>query len=365
VLAGCTTETKAPPRPHARSNRPYSPPPLVFGGDSKALKQTAIIPTLDSPMPGGKNVVWCASFPMAWDRLKQDVVHEPIRVANAEAVAGRLNKAAVNGSDLPDGSYYAAAGLEKDGIAERIRREMRERFQKEPTDLNNKSAAILAYSYLRAAVPFTLPFFENDEKFQFTDGGGKKTKVSSFGLRPKDESDYRELRNQVEILYVRPRDEWQPKEFVLDLCRDSQPNQVLVVYLPKKATLSEMLNDMKTKIAENRPDESDRRLGSNSDLLIPALNFKVSHHFTELEGPDKRLLNAGFRELWLDSAIQAIDFRLDRSGVELEAKSHAVFSAIQPAFVLDHPFLIVVKKRGAEHPFFAMWVDNAELLCKP
>ncbi len=34
-------------------------------------------------------------------------------------------------------------------------------------------------------------------------------------------------------------------------------------------------------------------------------------------------------------------------------------------FVCDHPFLIVVKKRGAKRPFFVMWVDNAELLCKP
>jgi hypothetical protein len=23
-----------------------------------------------------------------------------------------------------------------------------------------------------------------------------------------------------------------------------------------------------------------------------------------------------------------------------------------------------MKKRGAQHPFFVMWVDNAELLCK-
>ena len=102
----------------------------------------------------------------------------------------------------PTGSYYAAAGFAKDGIAEKIRREMQERFQKEPTDLDDKGAVILAYAYLRASVPFTLPFFENDEEFQFTDGHGQKTRVSSFGLRPKDESDYRDLRDQVEVLYL-------------------------------------------------------------------------------------------------------------------------------------------------------------------
>jgi hypothetical protein len=28
------------------------------------------------------------------------------------------------------------------------------------------------------------------------------------------------------------------------------------------------------------------------------------------------------------------------------------------------PFFLYMKKRGAKHPFFVMWVDNAELLIK-
>jgi len=81
---------------------------------------------------------------------------------------------------------------------------------------------------------------------------------------------------------------------------------------------------------------------------------------------DKQLLNAKFRGLWLKTALQTIDFRLDRSGVELQSEAAvAVASAAEPNFIFDRPFLIVVKKRGAERPFFVMWVDNAELLCKP
>ena len=50
------------------------PTALAFDGDSKSLKQSVIIPTLDTPIPEGKNVIWCASFQMAWDRLKNDVI---------------------------------------------------------------------------------------------------------------------------------------------------------------------------------------------------------------------------------------------------------------------------------------------------
>ena len=33
-------------------------------------------------------------------------------------------------------------------------------------------------------------------------------------------------------------------------------------------------------------------------------------------------------------------------------------------YFFNKPFLVYMKKRGAKHPFFVMWVDNAELLEK-
>jgi len=33
-------------------------------------------------------------------------------------------------------------------------------------------------------------------------------------------------------------------------------------------------------------------------------------------------------------------------------------------FIGDGPFLVYLKKRGAALPYFVMWVDNDELLCK-
>jgi hypothetical protein len=362
VVCGCNSRPKTP---HPRSNRPYTAPPVAFDGDSKGLKQSIIIPTLDTPMPEGKSVIWCATFQMAWNRLKDDVIGEPVQIANAEAVAERLIKAVVADNDLPDGSYYAAAGFTKDGIARKIRREMQERFQKEPTDLDDKGAVILAYAYLRASVPFTLPFFDNDEEFDFKDGHGQKTRVSSFGLREKDESNYLDLRDQVEVLYRKRGEMWGPTEFALDLCRDSNPNQVILACIPRKGTIQATLKDLERKIADGRPGEDERRLHTNSTLLIPNLNWNISHNFVELEGMDKQLLNAKFRGLWLGTALQTIDFRLDRSGVELQSESHAIYKGLDPNFIFDRPFLIVVKKRGAERPFFVMWVDNAELLCKP
>lgn len=47
---------------------------VALAQDAKAPgtghEDTVVTPTLDSPMVAGKNMVWCATFQMAWDELR-------------------------------------------------------------------------------------------------------------------------------------------------------------------------------------------------------------------------------------------------------------------------------------------------------
>src|SRR5262249_6816697 len=110
----------------------YTPPPLSFDGASDQLKQTAIVPTLDSPIPDGKSAAWCDSFQLAWNRLKDDVAKGPIQLANAQSIADRLNRADQSEKDVDRDAVYAAAGLAKDGIVERIQADMARQFPNVP-----------------------------------------------------------------------------------------------------------------------------------------------------------------------------------------------------------------------------------------
>jgi hypothetical protein len=64
----------------------------------------------------------------------------------------------------------------------------------------------------------------------------------------------------------------------------------------------------------------------------------------------------------ITESLQTIEFRLDRSGATVQSEALFVIEAEPREFVFDGPFLVYMQNRGAEHPFFAMWVDNAELL---
>jgi hypothetical protein len=333
---------------------------------STSLRETVIVPTLDSPLPEGKSAIWCASFQLAWDRLKKDVADGPVEVQNAEAVAARLNAAEFPEGNLDPTTFYAAAGLARDDIPRRITTEMKQRFPAGPTpELNPAAEGAVAYAYLRAGVKYSYPYFDNDEAFTFTDQAGKQTRVRSFGIRKKDDYAYRRLRDQVKVLYC-PQDaimsEKEIEEFVVDPCKDSQPHQLVLARVDRKATLAATLADVEKKIKDQPTTDFTSRLHPRDTLLVPGMSWRISHHFAELEGKDRRLLNAPLQGLYLDTALQTIDFRMDRGGAELAAQAKFYVKPGASYFEFNRPFLVLMKKRGGKQPFFVLWVENAELM---
>ena len=352
---------------------PYYPPAVAFEGESKDLQATVIIPTLDTPLPEHKNVVWCGTMQLAWNRLGTDVLHGPPDLEGADAVVKRLNTAPLRDDDLATKSFFVTAGYVKDGIVDQIKKEIQVQFQRDVRlESPAEPGAIIAYSYLQSHIAFSIPFFENDEPLTFTDSSGKETVVSSFGIRRKDGDAFHELRKQVEVLYVKENslDFMRPDEFILDLCHNSETDQLVVAYVPPQPTLAETIEDVNQKIREVREklteSQIDRQmLGSNDVLLVPNMNWMIDHRFSELEGPEHSFKNTGFEGNYVDTAAQMIRFQLDRCGAELasEAKLHA--KSTRMFLIFNRPFLLFMRKRGQEQPFFAVWVDNAELLSKP
>jgi hypothetical protein len=109
-------------------------------------------------------------------------------------------------------------------------------------------------------------------------------------------------------------------------------------------------------------EEHLHKFGPNDVLLVPNIFWKIFHHFSELEG--KSFGNRRFKGYLLAEASQMIQFKLDRSGAELKSEAKMVAAPTPSHYLFNKPFLIYMKKRGAEHPFFVMWVDNVELLSK-
>lgn len=348
--------------------REYAGKTRTFSASSESLQRTVIVATLDSPCPAGRNVIWCSSFQLAWNEIRDNVIAAPLDVVGAEELADRLNKAPHRAGDLEPGSCYAAGGWISDGIVERIEKEMGVRFpRRELPDFSHfeDMGGILAYSYLTANVPFRYPFRQIDEGFTFTDSQGVETLVSGFGLWEAFLSRYENIREQVEVLYVLPEDPKYflgTKEYALDLCRHSKPYQVVVAVVQPKGSLGETYEHIQRgmeQFEKQRDYNHARWLQGGDDLRVPEMFWRIDHQFTELIG--RTIANVGMP---IVEAMQTIEFRLDRSGAVLESEAFMAIAAEPRDFHFHRPFLIYMKKRDAQRPFFVMWVDNAELLVR-
>lgn len=182
----------------------YSPPPLAFSGNSSDLKQTVIVPTLDTRIPPGKSAIWCGSFHLAWNAMKDTIVKEPIRLSNAQPIVDELNASPFSAGDLDAGTYYAAAGPLTDEFVQSAKRNVRKRYPRlSPSldGLHSASDGLLAFAALEVASRFTMPYLQNPDPLEFTDSAGNSTKLSSFGVLSKyDGRSSIELRKQPAVL---------------------------------------------------------------------------------------------------------------------------------------------------------------------
>lgn len=359
LAAGLVYWLWPPAKPNAAEE-----PERVFSGSTDRLQATTVVPALEAPIPEGKSAIWCISLKLAWDRLEENIVKEPIRLSGAQQVADWLNQpGGPSADDVNAGEVFALAGPTNDDIAGKIKASLDKRFPDHTMPpIKGIPGGYVACGYLRANVRYTYQFFNNREWLVFTQADGRQVRVRSFGLPQFSKASpiQGECRSQVAVLFR------EGGQFALDLSDASRPNQLILAKVSRRDTLAATLSELNEKLAKSQP----KPLPASATLLVPNANWRVEHHFRELEGSGFQ--NPGMAGRHLVLAFQFVDFKMDRFGAAVESgailgsdNGHTPAPDPNPDhYYFDRPFLIVLKKRGAKHPFFVMWVDNAELLCK-
>jgi len=91
-------------------------------------ERTAISPHLEAQIDSTKNMLYCASFQIAWDKMCKQVIKEDIRLQGNPLTAQQLNRQSLSNSDISSGSYVAEAGAYSKELVERINRELQEKL---------------------------------------------------------------------------------------------------------------------------------------------------------------------------------------------------------------------------------------------
>jgi len=148
--------------------------------------------------------------------------------------------------------------------------------------------------------------------------------------------------------------------FVVKLKSESENDELVLALIKPKKSLPDTVNYVSGIISK----ESPLKLSKDDKLAIPVINFNILKSYDELI--DKKLLNAGFSEYIIAKALQSIKFRLDEKGAVLKSEAKIGLkqaSSNKPKMlVFNEPFLLYLKEKDADYPYFAMWVNNTELL---
>ncbi|MHC1684535.1 MAG: hypothetical protein AB6733_16595 [Clostridiaceae bacterium] len=318
--------------------------------------QTKVYGVLNVPMEKN-NMIWCGTFQLAWNELKDNMIKQDIKIKDENKLSTELNKKAFTKDYLSEKDYIAMVGYNKDGIVEKINTTLKEKFNegdkwKVETVLTSPDD-ILAYSFLKKNVEFETAFEKIEDGLDFSG-----SKVKAFGIDKTLDAELKDkLMGQVKILnYVND------DNFIVSLKGKSENDEIILAKIPEKDTFENTLNYALT-------NSNDEISFEDADTLkVPMLDFDINKRFTELE--NKKVENKGFEDYTISSAIQRIEFTLTEKGAELKSKAEmGLMKSAMPSnepknLILDKPFLLYMKEKGDKKPYFAIWVNNSDLMIK-
>ncbi len=320
---------------------------------------TIITPHMGDNIKAGRNIVYCMSFQLAWDALKNDLIKEDIRMENEPLLVRFLNKSVSSKNDVDKSSYIAMAGFGKDKIIEKIRKTFKAKFENSAPALDTKIKPndIIVYAYLYKNLKFAKKFEKIEDGINFNNSNRP---VGAFGIK-KYSTAKKGLVSQIDILYYKNDD-----NFIIRLKPKSTGDEIILAKVKPGNTFFNTIENVKTKISSVKPSG----LENGDSLKIPKFNFDIGHEYKELMNKQLKLKKIDFNGYIIAEAIQQIKFKLNEKGAVLKSAAKVLMmeTALQEPkarnFIFDKPFLIYLKEKKSNYPYFAMWVENDELMEK-
>lgn len=295
-----------------------------------------------------EDTIWCGTFQLIWNDLKNDLAKQDIVFTPQLQVVENLNKETFTTNDLSEEYYYKKIGTPSIELKEEIEKAIKDKFN-ETSDIlddfdwgNRDPEDYFLYVMLKKEFQFEKAFEEFDNgKFADYDN------VSYFGIKADSESD--ELRKQVKVLYYNSKD-----DFAIKL-ETKQEDEVILCKNPKGNTFNEIYENITKQESEYKGKNT---IQEGEILKVPNIKIKEKNEFTELENKPFYFSNGD--SYVIEKAIQTIEFELDKTGGKIKSeagmmveKASAIIDDEIREFVIDDTFAMFLKEEGKEKPYFA------------
>lgn len=335
---------------------------LLAGGVYASIKimenftgKASITPTYISQLSTmDTNKVWCGTFNLVWNDFMNDVIGRKIEFEDGPSkLADELNKQSFKADQLSENSYFKIYGQAMgDDLRNKIQNGIKQKFNEDSKlvdriDWNDSNGYVL-YAMLKKEFNFLEPFSTAMESMKFNNS---ETRVKCFGV---DCSTKPDASKNVEILFYNSE-----KDFAIKLKTKEGEEVILYKTTGENKSFEENYEEVKKK----QSSYSGKTTFEKEDMLrIPFIKVNDEINYDELCG--REIKNSKY---YIKQALQTIDFELNNVGGSV--KSEAVIDATEKALtenarkmIFDSDFILYLKEENKEQPYFALKVDNTDIL---
>lgn len=305
-------------------------------------KQTEFVATPQNALPKNKNAVYSVPMVYVWQQIAA-MAKGQISIDKTYNDLNLLNNSKSGEKALLQDDYIATATVEE----------------------GNR---IVAFAEFSKSLPLTVKLKDYGKELKF-----KGEAVPAFGCNASEFYEF-ELYKSINILYYK-----NDNDFAVRLNPKDTGHEILL-YMPDKKgnDLQQMFYSLKEKaesaIKEKQSGEASWKYSidmEGDELLITKFSFNIETNYGKLEGSEFMMANERYV---IEKVYQRIAFILDEEGakVESEAIMEATTEEMPEPVEKPHaqklhfnkPFLVLLKRKDSPNPYFAMWVDNTELMQK-
>lgn len=318
------------------------------------------------------DTVWCGSFQLAWNELIKYVGSEiEFEGEESSSTLTNLNNQTFTKEMLSEEDYYIKTGKATPSLKQEILKNVEEKFGIKDSSILNKmnfenSNGIAIYTMLFKEFEFLEEF--DDMKFSpFYEDEDTKYNIRYFGMT-KD--NFKKIAKNVEVLcYDKKFDE--EYRTIIKLKTKSEDEVILYKKFKTQTTQEPVEYEYRTfdelyqeVLESSNQYDGDRQLKEYDILKIPYINMNISVNYDEL--CNKEIKGTGGE--YISNALQTINFSLDAKGGKVKSEAGIITDSMSAPptsakwLEFDRPFVIFIKEKNAEKPYFAARINNGEFL---
>lgn len=277
--------------------------------------------------------IWIGTLDLAWKELAKKVSRgEEIQLNENVEIANKLNQSVFS----------------------------KEMISKEDYSINIKKTSTGGYD-IQATLNKDLNFlheFDNFNEYNYKFGKNSEGDeyIKYFGI---NNASPEKLNENVEVLFYNETSTYSTNNDFAVKLKTKEGDEIILYRTDEQKTLDEYYKDIKNKAREYT---GEKTFAKEDELLVPYINISGMISYNELVG--KTIKNTN---MYIEDVVQNVKFSLNESGCNLESKTTMVtqiFASTERYFKFEDTFIIFMKEKEYDNPYFALKVDNTDILEK-